>query len=92
MKTVMDIMSIFSSSMKENISRMFRMATKQIEEYKLAFSENIDTLNNEIAKILEQLELSTKESEELEARVKENQAVASWVEEKEVQIRQLLKF
>ena len=71
---------------------MFRQSTEQIEDYKTAFNENIDTLDSEIAKILEQLDLDTKESEALEARVKENQELAAWVAGKESEIRQLLTF
>lgn len=92
MGMVVDIMTIFSISMKENISDMFRQAMVQIEEYKSAFSENIDTLNIEIAKILEELDRNTQKSEELERRVKENRALASWVGEKETRIRELLTF
>lgn len=89
---IVDIMSVFSASIKENISSMFRQSTEQIEDYKTAFNENIDTLDSEIAKILEQLDLDTKESEALEARVKENQELAAWVAGKESEIRQLLTF
>ncbi len=89
---IVDIMSAFSASIKENISSMFRQATEQIEDYKVAFNENIDVLNSEITKILEQLDLDTKESEALKKRVKENQELATWVAQKESEIRQLLTF
>ena len=85
-------MSAFSASIKENISSMFRQATEQIEDYKVAFNENIDVLNSEITKILEQLDSDTKESEALKKRVKENQKLATWVAQKESEIRQLLTF
>ena len=91
-KVVTDIMSVFSNSIKINISSMFEQAEKQIKEYKKVFSENIDILDSEITKILEQLDKDTKKSEELEKRVKENQELASWVEQKEREIRELLTF
>jgi len=89
---IVDIMSVFSASIKENISSMFRQSEQQIEEYKSAFNENIDMLDCEITKILEQLDLDTKESEVLEERVKKNRELSTWVTSKESRIRQLLTF
>lgn len=89
---IVDIMSVFSSSIKDNISEMFRQSEEQIEDYKDTFNENIDALDNEISNILEQLDLDTAESEDLEDRVKENQELAAWVSEKETDIRELLSF
>lgn len=89
---IVDIMSVFSASIKENISSMFSQSEEQISDYKAAFNENIDTLEGEISKILEQLDQETKESEALEERVKENQELAAWVAKKEVEIRELLTF
>lgn len=89
---IVDIMSVFSASIKENISNMFRQAEEQIEDYKVSFNENIDTLDNEITKILEQLDQDTKESKALEKRVKANKELAAWVAKKEIEIRQLLAF
>lgn len=91
-KIIVDIMSVFSSSIKDNISEMFRQSEEQIEAYKDTFNENIDALDNEISNILEQLDLDTAESEDLEDRVKENQELAAWVSEKETDIRELLSF
>lgn len=91
-KIIVDIMSVFSASIKENISSMFNQAEEQISDYKLAFNENIDTLDREITKILDQLDQDTKESESLEKRVKENRKLAAWVANKEAEIRQLLTF
>ena len=91
-KIIVDIMSVFSASIKENISSMFNQAEEQISDYKLAFNENIDTLDREITKILDQLDQDTKESESLEKRVKENKKLAAWVANKEAEIRQLLTF
>lgn len=89
---IVDIMSVFSASIKDNIHQMFCESYKQIEEYKLNFCENMDELYNEISNILEQLDLDTKESESLEERVKENEELASWVEETEKEIRLILSF
>lgn len=89
---IVDIMSFFSASIKENISSMFRKSEAQIEDYKVVFNENIDMLDGEITKILEQLDQDTKESESLEKRVKANQELAAWVAKKEEEIRQLLTF
>ena len=91
-KIIVVIMSVFSASIKENISSMFNQAEEQISDYKLAFNENIDTLDREITKILDQLDQDTKESESLEKRVKENKKLAAWVANKEAEIRQLLTF
>lgn len=89
---IVDIMSVFSASIKENISSMFRQSEQQIDEYKKVFNENIDMLDKEITKILMQLERDTKESNSLEKRVKENRDLADWVVKKETEIRQLLAF
>ena len=85
-------MTVFSASIKENISSMFSQSEEQISDYKVAFNENINTLDGEITKILEQLDQDTKESESLEKRVKENQELAAWVAKKEAEIRELLTF
>lgn len=89
---IVDIMSVFSASIKENIRIMFEQAEEQIEDYKTLFNENIDTLDEEITKILEQLDQDTKESETLEKRVKANKELAAWVAAKEAEIRRLLTF
>lgn len=85
-------MSSFSSSIKRNISDMFKQANEQVEEYKAVFNENIDILNTEITNILEKLDSDTKESSVLEKRVKENQVLANWFNEKDKAIRQVLEF
>ncbi|MCD7828644.1 MAG: hypothetical protein LUG85_08965, partial [Clostridiales bacterium] len=89
---IVDIMTMFSASIKDNISSMFRQSETQVKEYKDAFNENIDTLNNEIGKILKQLEQDTRESAALEQRVKNNQELSDWVAVKESEIRTLLTF
>jgi len=89
---IVNIMSSFSSSIKRNISDMFKQANEQVEEYKAVFNENIDILNTEITNILEKLDSDTKESSVLEKRVKENQVLANWFNEKDKAIRQVLEF
>lgn len=91
-KIIIDIMSVFSASIKRNISSMFEQSSEQIKEYKKAFYDNIDTLSSEIEKVLNELEEGTKESEILEKRVRENKELADWVEGKESEIRTLLTF
>ena len=49
-------------------------------------------LNTEITNILEKLDSDTKESSVLEERVKENQTLANWFNEKDKAIRQVLEF
>lgn len=89
---IVDIMSVFSASIKDNISSMFKQSSKQVEEYKSAFNDNIDTLSSEIENILNKLDQDTKESKTLEQRVKENKEIAAWVASKESDIRTLLTF
>ena len=89
---IVDIMSVFSASIKENISSMFKQSGEQIEEYKAAFNDNIDNLNSEIGNILNKLDQDTRESEVLEKRVQENKELSAWVEGKEADIRTLLTF
>lgn len=89
---IVNIMSSFSSSIKRNISDMFKQANDQVEEYKTVFNENIDLLNTEITNILEKLDSDTKESSVLEERVKENQELAKWFNKKDKAIRKVLEF
>ena len=89
---IVDIMSVFSASIKENISSMFKQSEIQIDEYKKIFNDNIDTLNIEIESILNKLAENTKESETLEKKVRENKELAAWIENKEVVIKTLLTF
>ena len=89
---IVDIMSVFAASIKENISSMFSQSLQQIEEYKMAFYENIDTLDCKIGDMLNELEQSTRESEALEKKVKENRAMAEWIGNKEREIQTLLTF
>lgn len=89
---IVDILSVFSSSIKDNIKNMFEQSEEQIEDYKCAFNENIDTLNKEIESILKKLEDDTKESAQLEKRVEHNRELAEWVEKEENEIRTLLTF
>ena len=85
-------MGTFEENMKENITNMFEKAYAQLEDYKNTFSDNIDTLDDEIITILEELEQSTNESKELENRIVSNKKISDWVDEKEKQIRTLLAF
>ena len=89
---IVDIMSVFSASIKENISSMFKQSGEQIEEYKAAFNDNIDNLSAEIGNILNKLDQDTMESEVLEKRVQENKELSAWVGGKEAEIRTLLTF
>ena len=54
--------------------------------------ENIDTLDCKIGDMLNELEQSTRESEALEKKVKENRAMAEWIGNKEREIQTLLTF
>ena len=89
---IVDIMSVFSASIKDNISEMFRLSREQIEDYKNAFNENIDSLEKEISNIIDQLELDTAEKGILEERLKENQELYGFVREIEKDINELLLF
>ena len=89
---IVDIMNTFSSSIKDNISQMFVQSNLQIDEYKKAFNDNIDTLQNEIFKLLNELETKMKQSDEILKRVENNKELADWIAEKEEKIRTLLTF
>lgn len=89
---IVTVVTRFSSSIKENIHTVFEQAYDQIEEYKNAFNDNIDTLDNEIDRILDELDKSTAELGDLEQRVKENKKLSKWVRDKETRIKTLLDF
>lgn len=58
-----DIMNAFTESIKDNIAKLFAEANKQVSSYKNIFVKNIDSLNNEITKILNELDEQTKTEE-----------------------------
>ena len=89
---VVDIMNVFTGSMKDNIHNIYRQSEVQIEEYKDKFKENIDSLNERIREILDELEEKTKKSEVLKADVEKNRELANWVEKTENRINTLLAF
>lgn len=89
---VIDIMTVFKGSLQENIRSIYRQSETQIEEYKDNFKENIDSLNKEIQKILDELEEKTKTSEALKADVEKSRELANWVEQMENRIKTLLAF
>lgn len=89
---IVDIMWEFLDGIQENIHAVFEQAYDQIEEYKNAFKDNIDMLDNEIDRILAELDKSTAESGDLEQRVKENKELLEWVRDKETRIKTLLDF
>lgn len=91
-KVVLDIMIPFTASINQNINNMFKQADEQISEYKEIFENNINSLHEEITKILYELDARTKQSDALEERVKENRELATWVENEQNKIRMLLTF
>ena len=82
----------FTASINQNINNMFKQADEQISEYKEIFENNINSLHEEITKILYELDARTKQSDALEERVKENRELATWVENEQNKIRMLLTF
>lgn len=89
---IVSMLSRFSKDMKSNINNMFEEADEKIKEYKNSFNTNIDNLDNEIQKIIDELDKDTRESESISKRVNNNKELAKWVDEKEKQIRSLLYF
>lgn len=89
---VVGIMSQISKSMKENINALFEQAQSQIEEYKKAFTKNIDDLDGEIAKILEELKRKTQQQDEIWERVQANMELADWVTDNVEKIRKVLEL
>ncbi|SDB13866.1 dynamin family protein [Butyrivibrio sp. INlla16] len=91
-EVVAQIMGTFSKSIKGNIKEMFNQADKQMADYKKTFIENVDNLDAEIERILQELEDSTAESKAIEKRVENNEQLSEWVSHKEEEIRTLLSF
>ena len=89
---IVDVLSEFSASIKENVGNMYDQAFEQVEEYKKAFKDNIDVLDAEIRKILDELEQSTRDEKELSRRVEENKEIAAWFKEQEDRINKVLAF
>lgn len=54
--------------------------------------KNIDSLNNEITKILNELDEQTKTEESIKLRVDNNKEMLCWVMTMEEKIRTLLEF
>lgn len=87
-----DIMNAFTESIKDNIAKLFAEANKQVSSYKNIFVKNIDSLNNEITKILNELDEQTKTEESIKLRVDNNKEMLCWVMTMEEKIRTLLEF
>lgn len=85
-------MNAFTESIKDNIAKLFAEANKQVSSYKNIFVKNIDSLNNEITKILNELDEQTKTEESIKLRVDNNKEMLCWVMTMEEKIRTLLEF
>ena len=91
-QVAVDIMNAFTESIKDNIAKLFEEANKQVTSYKNIFVKNIDSLNNEITKILNELDEQTKTEESIKSRVDKNKEMLCWVMTMEEKIRTLLEF
>lgn len=91
-KIILDVMTVFNSTMKSNVEEMYIQAGLQVEKYKGAFNNNIDMLDMEISKMIEELDSRTKESEILNEQLSVNTKKVEWVEKMDKNIRNLLVF
>lgn len=89
---IVDIMSQFAKSIKENIHSMFIQANAQVEEYQNTFNNNIDRLSAEIDRLLQEVKESTSLGDGLQSRVENNKKLAVWVAQEENKIYTLLSF
>lgn len=89
---IVDIMGSFSTSIKENIQNLFNQSYKQIEEYKRVFISNIDNLDDEIRKNIQELKVVTREKDALRDKVEHDRELKQWIEDIEMQINTLLTF
>lgn len=91
-KVILDIMMEFSRQMGENIDVVFASAEAQVGDYKKTFEENIDTLKEEITKILHELDSYTEQFNTLEKQIEINAELSRWEEEQENKIKRILSF
>lgn len=89
-KVMVDIMNVFSTSIKSNLDKLFSRAETQVSEYKNSFTKNINDLEREIDRIIAKLEKDMANSETIEKRVKENRKVSEWIKDKTNEINALL--
>ena len=89
---VVDILSVFTESIKTNVRQMAGQANTQIEDYKKVFKERITSLEQEVGGVLLQLRKDTSELKAIQKRVEENRELAAWIEKKDQEIRSLLEF
>ena len=89
---IVDIMSEFAKSIKENIHSMFIQANAQVKEYQNTFNNNIDRLSAEIDRLLQEVKESTSLGDGLQSRVENNKKLAVWVAQEENKIYTLLSF
>ena len=88
--TIVDIMGSFGKNIKDNINSMFEQADKQVEEYKKAFIKSIDLLNNEINRIITQIDNDTANSEAIAQRVNENKELNEWLDKTYTKIKNIM--
>ena len=69
---------------------MFEQADKQVEEYKKAFIKSIDLLNNEINRIITQIDNDTANSEAIAQRVNENKELNEWLDKTYTKIKNIM--
>ena len=77
-KVIAEILSQFSSQLKNNITDMYKQAEIQTEEYKKVFIQNIDLLYSEIDNVFNELKKMTDESDDLQKRVDDNKVLEGW--------------
>lgn len=82
----------YTNQHNKNIEIIYDQAIKKVEEYKTIFEKNLDNLDEEIRKVLNQLSEDIKESQVIEQRVKKNKELAQWLEDRENEIRKVLIF
>ena len=89
-KTIFDIIPQFSKSMTNNINSIFMQADKQVEEYKKSFIKSIDLLNDEINRIITQIDNDTANSEAIAQRVNENKELNEWLDKTYTKIKNIM--
>lgn len=87
-----DIMAPFKRKMSDNIESMFEQAQDQLSEYKINFRENINTVNTEIDRILDEMEKNIRNYEQLKETVEAEKEKAAFAEEKTRQLENVIKF
>ena len=81
-----------SNIIKANIENIFRNAQKQTEEFKTEFNNNIDSLNQVVEGLLNEINEKVSDTEKVKAEIEANKSKILWINDIKKQLDDIMKF